>query len=268
MTTWIATLNPLSTTLVATLLIVSILWRIHVALRDASIIDFYWAPGFLVIALLWLRSYGGVSIISALLLILLAIWAIRLTAHIVLRHNRTGREDARYTAMRDAGGPKWWLRSLVTVFWFQGVILWAVASPIHTLFATSPSASVAWSEAALGVAVFLFGFTFETVADYQLASFLSEKSNREKLYTGGLRAWCRYPAYFGEILVWWGFGLIAHAASGSPWSFAGPLLLTAALMRLSGVSLLERRLSSNKPGYEEWAARTNALIPWPPRKRG
>lgn len=267
MTGWMDASNPAAASLVVTLVIVSILWRIHVALRDASIIDFYWAPGFAVIALVWLPSYRGNATIAALFLILLATWAVRLTVHIVVRHSRSGKEDSRYTALREAGGPNWWLRSLVTVFWFQALILWAVASPVHTLFGAGPEAEILWAEAVAGALVFVAGFAFETVADLQLNAFLSKESNRGKLYTGGLRAWCRYPAYFGEILVWWGFGLIAHAASGSLWSFAGPLLIAVALLRLSGVSLLDRRLSAGKPGYEEWAARTNAIVPWPPGNR-
>ncbi len=261
----ILTIDPILGTLALTLLILSILWRIHVALHDAGIVDHYWGPGFLVIALVWLPYTNASTSAIVLLFALLTIWAIRLTVHLVVRHRKTTGEDSRYAAMRAAGGHKWWLRSLVTVFWLQAIILWAIASPIHVLMGVAANTPVSWGMAAAGTAIFAIGFMIETIADAQLARFRSDASNQGKLLTSGLRAWCRYPNYFGEALLWWGIGLVAFAASASAWAFAGPLLLTILLLRVSGVMMLDRSLGSTKAGFAEWAARTNAFIPWPPK---
>lgn len=261
-------IDPILVALAATLLIFSILWRIHVALHDASIIDLYWAPGFVVIALVWLPYTKANLAAAALLLILLALWAFRLTAYLAIRYRKNGKEDSRYAAMRAAGGHNWWLRSLVTVFWLQAVLQWAIASPVHALMNAPGDTPVSWITAGIGTAIFAVGFAIETVADVELARFRHDASNHGKLLTSGLRAWCRYPNYFGEALLWWGIGLVAYAASASAWAFAGPLLLNVLLLKLSGVAMLDRNFASAKPGFAEWAAHTNAFIPWPPKRSG
>jgi steroid 5-alpha reductase family enzyme len=41
--------------------------------------------------------------------------------------------------------------------------------------------------------------------------------------------------------------------------------MTTLLLRVSGVSLLEKTLAS-RPGYKEYAERTSEFIPWFPKK--
>jgi steroid 5-alpha reductase family enzyme len=38
------------------------------------------------------------------------------------------------------------------------------------------------------------------------------------------------------------------------------------LMKVSGVAMLERTLKNTKPEYEDYAQKTNAFIPWFPKK--
>ena len=80
----------------------------------------------------------------------------------------------------------------------------------------------------------------------------------------GLWAWTRHPHYFGESCVAFGLALLAQSVPGPAWAFVSPVSITFLLLRISGVSLLERQMSS-RPGYREYVARTNAFVPWPPR---
>jgi len=43
--------------------------------------------------------------------------------------------------------------------------------------------------------------------------------------------------------------------------------MTFMLVRISGIPLLERDLRESKPDYLDYTARTNAFLPWPPRRR-
>jgi steroid 5-alpha reductase family enzyme len=81
----------------------------------------------------------------------------------------------------------------------------------------------------------------------------------------GLWSWTRHPNYFGDFLVWWGLGLAALGA-GAWWALAGPALMSALLMRVSGVTLLESTIAGRRPGYAAYAARTSAFFPWPPSR--
>ena len=49
------------------------------------------------------------------------------------------------------------------------------------------------------------------------------------------------------------------------WSVIGPVLMTFLLMRVSGVPLLERSIHERRPDYAEYAKRTSAFFPRPPR---
>lgn len=254
----------LGATFLTTILLFSLVWAIHVKIRDAGIVDFFWGPGFAVVAWLSVVLTGSATPTTILLCTLVTIWAVRLTVHMVWRHRTMDGEDARYAAMRAKGGPSWWWRSLFTLYWLQAAIQWGLATPIH--------ASVFWHEpavslplVAVGVGLFAAGLAVETIADHQLWHFKALPGNRGRLMTTGLFAWSRHPNYFGETVLWWGLGLVAYATSGLWWAFIGPALITPLLLKVSGVSLLDAHLQATKPGYAEWARRTPAFLPRPPR---
>ena len=43
--------------------------------------------------------------------------------------------------------------------------------------------------------------------------------------------------------------------------------MTLFLLRVSGVTVLEKTLTTTKPGYKEYIKTTSAFIPWFPRKK-
>jgi steroid 5-alpha reductase family enzyme len=64
-------------------------------------------------------------------------------------------------------------------------------------------------------------------------------------------------------MQWWGFYILA-TASGYWWTIFSPVIMTLLLLRVSGVTLLEKTMKT-RPGYEEYIRTTNAFIPWIPR---
>jgi steroid 5-alpha reductase family enzyme len=46
----------------------------------------------------------------------------------------------------------------------------------------------------------------------------------------------------------------------------GPVIITLLLLRVSGVTLLEKSLKESKPGYADYVRRTSSFVPWFPRK--
>jgi steroid 5-alpha reductase family enzyme len=75
----------------------------------------------------------------------------------------------------------------------------------------------------------------------------------------------RHPNYFGDFCIWWGFYLMALGA-GAWWSIVAPLAMSTLLLRVSGVSLLERDIGERRPQYADYIRRTNAFIPWLPKQ--
>jgi steroid 5-alpha reductase family enzyme len=125
--------------------------------------------------------------------------------------------------------------------------------------------AVLWGwPAALGLLLFAGGFAMEARADWRLLAFRRDPANRGKLVTDGLFAWTRHPNYFGESLLWFGLALIAVDAGAHWLALAGPAALTFLLLRVSGVTLLDKHLAATRPDFAAYAARTSAFFPWPP----
>lgn len=229
--------------------------------RDNSVADIAWGPGFLLAALatLWWQRPSG--LLSVLATVLVAIWAIRLAVHVAMRN--AGRpEDWRYAQWRRNWGEWFVPRTFLQVFLLQGFLLVIVALPV--LWINTFGGSVGWLSV-VGAFVWLKGFLWESVGDHQLVRFLKNPANKGKLLRSGLWRYSRHPNYFGEVTQWWGIWLMALSVSGGWLTVFGPLLITFLIMKVSGVPLQEQRRKDD-PEFKEYAQRTNALIPWFPRK--
>jgi len=235
---------------------------VSLRLENSSTVDAAWGPGILVIGLTYYFTSDGVPLRAHLTLALLAIWAIRLGVHLGIRTRLQG-EDFRYVKWRDQY-EHWWLVSYFKVFLLQAVIAWIVSLPIYfAIVSVEPTALTMLDY--LGVLLVVCGLVFEALADEQLRRFRADRANRGKVLDTGLWSYTRHPNYFGEALVWWGFGVIAVATGGVP-GLLGPLVLTYLLIYVSGVALLESTLIE-KRGYIQYAGKTPAFLPLPPQVR-
>jgi steroid 5-alpha reductase family enzyme len=230
-----------------------------VKLRDVSIVDSVWSllvfvPAAVAAAVL----DGGPR--TAVVLGLSGLWALRLAAYITWRHWGEP-EDRRYQAIRARNQPRFELKSLYLVFGLQALLGAIVALPLQAAVASTAP----WQPLdVLGLAVFAAGFAFETVADGQLARFKADPAQRGRVLDRGLWRFSRHPNYFGECCVWWGLWLVALAA-GAWWTVVSPLLMTLLLLKVSGVTLLEKDIGERRPDYTDYVARTNAFVPGRPR---
>jgi steroid 5-alpha reductase family enzyme len=240
-----------------------LLWLASLVAKDASIVDRFWGIAFIVIASAASAAGDGYEMRARLVVLLVALWGLRLSFYITVRNLGAG-EDYRYRAMRREWGKQFPLASLFTVFLLQGLIAWIVSLPVQAAIAADTPAQLTLLDM-LGVLVWTTGFLFETVADWQLARFKDDPRNRGRLLDRGLWQYTRHPNYFGDALQWWGLWLFA-AATGAWWTAVGPALMTFLLLRVSGVSLLEKRLRSSKPEYEEYCRRTSAFFPMRPSR--
>ncbi len=255
----------------AILAYVTLIWLQSLRLRDSGIMDVAWGPGFVIATLAAIVASGSLDALTArparvvLVLAMVAIWAARLSLHIGFR-NHGQPEDYRYAAWRREAGNAWWWRSYFKVFLLQGLVMWIVATPL--LLATTASAPESLQALdILGVALWLFGFLFEAVADEQLRRFKSDPANSGHVMQSGLWRFSRHPNYFGESVLWWGFWIVACAVPFGWATVVSPVLMTWLLLRVSGVAMLERGLTNTKPGYDAYRRRTNAFFPGPPRTR-
>ena len=236
-------------------------WLVSLKLRDVSIVDSLWSvmvfcslAGYMVFA----ENLGPRSFLLASLLF---IWAARLALYITVR-NHGQPEDRRYQAIRTNNQPHFQFKSLYIIFLFQGLLAWVICLPV--VAAVNGEAPPGPLDIA-GAAMWLAGMFFEVVGDMQLSRFRRSRDAGDEVLDSGLWRYTRHPNYFGEALVWWGFYLAALSA-GAWWTVFAPLLMTVLLLKVSGVTLLEKDISKRRPAYREYIRRTNSFIPGPPKE--
>jgi len=142
--------------------------------------------------------------------------------------------------------------------------MWIVSLPVQ-LSATAATPASFGPLAYLGAAVWTVGFLFETIGDAQLARFKADPDNKGQVMDHGLWRYTRHPNYFGDFCVWWGIFLIAAETGPGRWGIVGPVVMSVLLMRVSGVTLLEKTIGKRRPGYADYVARTSAFFPRPPK---
>lgn len=236
-------------------------WLVSLRMHDVSIVDPVWGLAF--VAAVWaaFAVADGDDGRRLLLALLVTVWGVRLFGYLAWRHGGRG-EDRRYTAMRERNPDTFAVRALVTVFGLQALLVLVVSLPVQMgQIPPTPGLGVL---AVVGTAVWAVGLAFESVGDAQLARFRADPANRGKVLDTGLWRYTRHPNYFGDFLVWWGLFIVA-AEAGVWWTVVGPVVMSVLLVRVSGVSLLEKDISARRPGYADYVRRTSAFLPRPPR---
>ena len=244
--------------------LMTILWLVSIRLRNVSIVDLFWGVGFVVSASVYAFFTENIGARGVILLILVAIWGLRLSGYLAWRNIGKG-EDFRYQEFRrQYGAHRYWWISYFQTFLLQGILMWLISAPLLGAFQGHTYEALSWIDVA-GIVSWIIGFSFEAGGDWQLANFKSDPSNKGKVLDSGFWRYTRHPNYFGDAAVWWGFGLFSISA-GNYLPVLGSLLMTALIIKVSGVALLEKTLKTDKPEYAEYTRRTSSFIPWFPKK--
>lgn len=232
-----------------------------IILRRNDIVDIAWGLGYVVLAACYLTNYeisGRAILISSLI----TIWGIRL-AIFVYRRNRGKKEDFRYLNWRNTW-KLFYLRSFFQIYLLQGTMLLLIISPFTILVSQGSQPDLNYLDL-IGATLWLIGFLFEVVGDYQLSAFKKKPENKGKIIESGLWKYTRHPNYFGEVTLWWGIFIITASSPGFLYGIFGPLTITVLILFVSGIPMLEEKYK-DRPDFIEYKKRTSIFFPLPPRK--
>lgn len=246
------------------LLFMSLIFCLAMARKDNSIVDIAYGPAFLLASWSAYLAAGSGHARQLLLLSLLTLWGLRLAAHIALRKRGEAGEDFRYQPWRHAWGKSFVWRSFLQIFMLQGAVVLLVALPV-LLVIQRPGGPLSLLDLS-GSLLWLLGFSFEAVGDWQLLRFKANPANKGRIIQHGLWRYTRHPNYFGETTLWWGIFLIGLGAGHGTVGIISPLLISFLLLKVSGIPLLEAKYAAN-PEFESYKTRTSVFIPWWPRER-
>lgn len=239
-------------------------WVYSLIKKDVTIADSLWGLGFVLIA--WLTFFRADGFLLRKLLItgLVTVWGLRLFIHLSIRHRGKG-EDPRYGLWREKHGQAFWIVSLFKVFLVQALFQWLIAMGVQYGQISDTPAHLTPLDV-LGFLIWTIGIVIESFADLQLKQFLSAPANKGKIMNQKLWKYSRHPNYFGETLIWWGLFVIVLSTPWGFWTIVSPLLITYTLLKLTGVTLMEETQFGDNPEYQRYIQKTNAFIPWFPKK--
>ena len=175
---------------------------------------------------------GEVDLRSLVITVFILIWALRLGSYLFLRILKD-KEDRRF---------KEWKTSFplfLRTWTLQGmwVFLTSVSgvSAICSRVVLEPGVYFY-----VGCSLWIFGFLFESISDYQKRKF--KIKNPKDFISSGLWSLSRHPNYFGEIVLWIGITIIAFPVlqGYQLFSLISPLFVIWLLTKVSGIPLLEK----------------------------
>ena len=198
------------------------------------------------------------TMIDSIIYFYVMVWALRLGIYLFRRVRNDGKDVRFEKAKRH-------------FFWFlqywMGQALWVSLTACAAIIAIlSPEEDTLPVLAMVGMALWLSGFTIESLSDYQKRVFRKENNPSEAFIHTGLWARSRHPNYFGEITLWTGIAVIAlNTLTGIEYiTLISPVFVYILLTRMSGVNLLER-IADDRYGhleeYQRYKRNTPVLVP-------
>jgi steroid 5-alpha reductase family enzyme len=227
--------------------------------KDNSIADIGWAGGILLLTLSSFFLSAQWHLRTIIVTTLIFIWAVRLSSYTWWRHKG---EDARYKKLRESWGEYAAVKAFINIFLLQGFLMIVIALPALVVNTAVQLPALGW----LGVdaiILWIIGFLFEVIGDYQLYEFLADADNKGKILDTGLWRFTRHPNYFGESCMWWALFLLALPVTNGWVAIASPLTITG-IFWFYMIELTERQFANN-PAYQEYKRKTSAFWPRLPR---
>ena len=200
----------------------------------------------------------SIDIYSLVLSILISIWTLRLGIFLFYRVLKVG-EDIRFKDVKN--------NALKFFVWFSISSLWVSLTTMAAMnVVTSKNYNKDLTLLWIGTIIWIIGFLFEIISDYQKIKFKNNALNKNKFIDSGLWSISRHPNYFGEIVLWIGIYIITLPSTSSLeyLGIISPLFVIVLLNKVSGINLLEasadKKWGSSKE-YQKYKKTTPKLIP-------
>ena len=239
----------------------TILWLVSIVLKDASIIDIFWGPSFIVLGSSLIMIMDKVYSERALMILFLVIlWGMRLAIHLGIRNIGHG-EDFRYVEWRKEGGSNYWWFSFFRVFLLQGALATLVGVSIY--FGYLNETFLSYIEVFFGSTLFFIGIAWESISDIQLKKFRKDPKNKGKICKAGLWKYSRHPNYFGDLVVWtsiFTFSISSNNILIILGSSLSPLIMGMIFYYITG-PILDQAMIKSRPEYKEYMKQSNSLFP-------
>jgi len=242
-------------------MIMAAVWLWAKSIKNAGVVDVFWAFNFPVIAAIIFFFGKGTEQRKALICAMVVLAGLRLGSHLWNRvTGHLGEEEGRYRQLRNEWAPKADLK-FFWFFQFQAISNVILAAPFFlTGLNTNPQLS--WLEYT-GLLLWAIAVVGEALADWQLAQFKKDRSNKGEVCTYGLWNYSRHPNYFFQSLMWIAYFIFALASPLGWIAVISPAIILYLLFNVTGIPATEEQsLRSKGDKYREYQKTTSAFFPW------
>ena len=248
--------------LLADVIATVIVWASGVILRTASAYDPYWSLQTLAIYLCLLFKYQNWHVGTILLLVVIALYSLRLTMNFILGFHSLKYVDWRYKMLKEKTGKFYQVVNLLGICMFPTLVVYAATLPViaYASITTFSMLDV------IGLSIIVLGVLLELIADIQMKKFVKTRTDRSQVLDKGLWRYSRHPNYLGEIAIWFGVALTLIISHFNYWYFIAGAVVNLLMFLFISIPMEERHFKGYKPGYEQYKKDTHMLLILPKKK--
>ena len=227
-------------------------------LKTEKLYDLIGSTTYIIVITIAYLSVNTKTATDTILFLFVVLWGTRLGTYLFRRIQRDS-EDVRFEKAKR------------NFFWFlqywMGQALWvSITSCAAVISILNTEPNTLGINGIIGILIWLIGFSFEVIADFQKNNFKKAENTNDKFISDGLWSISRHPNYFGEITLWIGIYIISFTSfSGYEYlSIVSPVFVYILLTRMSGINMLEKIADErygNINSYIEYKNNTPILIP-------
>ncbi len=242
-------------------LVMMLVWIWAYKIRNAGVVDIFWAFNFLVIAVVIYFLSDGYPARKEVVCLLAALWSLRLGIYLLIRvGSHLAVEEGRYAQLRKDWGPK---PNRTFFFFFQ-------AQAMSNVFMCIPFFIIALNKTQgltvleqVGAGMWLVSIIGEGVSDWQLQHFKKNPANKGKVCQSGLWNYSRHPNYFFQFMIWISIFIFALSSPYGWISIVCPATIFFLIWKVTGIPMTEEQsLRSRGKLYKEYQRTTSVFVPW------
>ncbi|MGZ3884857.1 MAG: DUF1295 domain-containing protein [Bacteroidia bacterium] len=245
----------------AVAVVMLIIWVWAYRIKNAGVVDIFWAFNFTLIALIIWCLAAGYAPRKDLVCILAGLWSLRLGIYLLIRvGSHLNEEEGRYKQLRKEWSPNPDLKFFI-FFQMQALSNVILALPFF-IIAINPDPHLSELEY-IGACLWLLSIIGEGLSDWQLKQFKKDPANRGKVCQYGLWNYSRHPNYFFQLMIWISVLIFALASPYGWLALICPLSIGYLIFKVTGIPMTEEQsIRSRGEAYKDYQRTTSAFVPW------
>lgn len=245
--------------LLANIIATVVVWLCGVIFKTASVYDPYWSVQTVCVGLGLMIYYKNFNFGNILFLIVICLWAVRLTYNFITTFSDLSYIDWRYKQIKEKTGYFYQLVNLLGICMVPTLVVHFASIPFYTYIINGYDFSLL---SIIGIVIMLLGTLLELVSDLNMHKFQKIRTSKSQIINVGLWKYSRHPNYLGEILFWYGVALFTILHNLSDWYLIVGAIINTCLFLFISIPLAENHLSSYKENYNEYKKETRMLLPF------